>query len=515
MAVPVDLNARTFTFSDLTIGTHSKREKYRRRDGENMSNVHWGQRKLLISEIEFFTIYWDPKLIPNPICVYAGASPGTHIVMLSKMFPAFIFHLYDPRPFGIKATDKIILYNQKFTDEVAVTYANRKDIFFLSDIRTSDYRQIAKDIYLKYGIKDFDKFGNPYGANNIVKPAKREVDRIHETNILGDMNMQQQWVMTMNPEHALLKFRLPYPYTINDKMDTMQYLSGIVYWQPWVGKESVETRLKPIKGTGGYEQSVWNLLENEEWAFYHNTVEREQNEYFNIFTGTNDSIDDPELLNDYDSVGEAFILRLYFQKLGIEDPEVLYINVKKLSRTITLILNNFKAEGMRNRTLTGERELLNKAANKNITDPFRKKETGTEFIIQNPVIQPIVQTQPVTQPLVPILGNVIPSGKSPVIKLPSIFVPQVVKVPSPTIQSQVTIPKVDMPTRVIPQIVTPHVQQVNIPRVIPPIIRLPTVPQITTPTVPQITTPTVPQIPVPIMQIKIPIVPRMANIPKI
>src|SRR5437868_821867 len=62
----------------------------------------WGQRKLLLSEIEFLTIYWNAQEIPDPIVVYVGAAHGNHIPLLSEMFPSFEFHLYDPAKFNIE-----------------------------------------------------------------------------------------------------------------------------------------------------------------------------------------------------------------------------------------------------------------------------------------------------------------------------------------------------------------------------------------------------------------------------
>lgn len=56
---------KSFTFNDLILRVDSPKLPYRRRDNEVKTAIHWGQRKLLISEIEFFTIHWDQKLIPN------------------------------------------------------------------------------------------------------------------------------------------------------------------------------------------------------------------------------------------------------------------------------------------------------------------------------------------------------------------------------------------------------------------------------------------------------------------
>ena len=77
------------------------------------SNVHDGQRKLLVSEIEFLTEVHltrlhrydapdgNPPSLSHLLCVYPGSCPGKHIDRLLKMFPNVFFVLVDPR-FGSK-----------------------------------------------------------------------------------------------------------------------------------------------------------------------------------------------------------------------------------------------------------------------------------------------------------------------------------------------------------------------------------------------------------------------------
>ena len=295
---------RQFTTKDLTISDISRKLPYRRRSDEEKKSIHWGQRKLLLSEIEFFTMYWDPIALPNPLCVYAGAGPGTHIPILSMLFPSFTFHLYDPRNFNIKPTDRIKIFQEYFTDEIANNYSGRSDVFFISDIRTANYGEIEDEKYTKYGIN------KATASKNIIDKIYKEAQIINEDQIWGDMNMQQNWVLIMNPEHALLKFRLPYALDGKDKI--VQYLKGVVYWQVWPPQSSTETRLKPVRSSEGfYEVENWSILEYEQWCFYHNVIERENISYLNPFTNSLDPIDYPELLNDYDSTAEAYILKLY------------------------------------------------------------------------------------------------------------------------------------------------------------------------------------------------------------
>lgn len=333
---------KSFTFDDLLLRADSPKLPYRRRDTEVKTAIHWGQRKLLISEIEFFTIHWDPKIIPRPLCVYAGAAPGIHIPFLSEMYPEFTFHLYDPARFEIKSTDKIFLFNEYFTDEVAARYAGRNDVFFISDIRTTGHEKKFLEYLTRAGFTKFDTKGNPVGPRDEIKAIELKANQDNEDQIWGDMNMQQQWVLIMNPEHALLKLRFPYSFDGTEKI--LQYLKGIVYWQVWPGPTSTEARLKPVKNSDGvYELGTWSNLEYEQWGFYHNTVEREKIVYLNPFFGNTQPIDYPELLNDYDSVAEAFILMLYANSQGVTDPVEVYQRVKMLSGAITLSLNKGKS----------------------------------------------------------------------------------------------------------------------------------------------------------------------------
>ena len=63
-----------------------------------------GQRKLLVSEIFFFTKF------SHGHCVYVGAADGKHINFLVKLFPDITFDLYDPRDFMIKESKRVKIY---------------------------------------------------------------------------------------------------------------------------------------------------------------------------------------------------------------------------------------------------------------------------------------------------------------------------------------------------------------------------------------------------------------------
>ena len=86
----------------------SLEEKYRRRKGEDKTTVHFGQRKLLLSEIEFLTIVFQNLETDNKkiVLIYAGAASGQHIPTLVEAFPFIEYILVDPAKFEI--TEKCI-----------------------------------------------------------------------------------------------------------------------------------------------------------------------------------------------------------------------------------------------------------------------------------------------------------------------------------------------------------------------------------------------------------------------
>src|SRR5271170_7957656 len=75
-----------------TVDQDCRKLQYRKRRGEWKPQLHWGQRKLLLNEIEFLTVYGDR----SDTIIYIGAADGLHLEYLSKLFPNHNFILYDP-----------------------------------------------------------------------------------------------------------------------------------------------------------------------------------------------------------------------------------------------------------------------------------------------------------------------------------------------------------------------------------------------------------------------------------
>jgi cap2 methyltransferase len=237
--------------------------EYRKRGEEMTSTCHWGQRKLLLSEIEFMTMFPDHQTV-----VYAGAAPGTHIPYLSSLFPETKFVLIDPAPFTCHATENILTKQEMFTDDIAMSFANQ-DVLFISDIRAVDFRTAT-----------------------VIET---------EEQIAIDMNAQMRWHEIMNPIASILKFRLPW-----DK-GTTEYLAGDIKLPVWGPQRTTEARLIVKRGAGmrtyddlKYEQQMSSFNTHTRVAIYPHTKRISD-------------VGDPLYCHCYDCVAEIRILEAYLK----------------------------------------------------------------------------------------------------------------------------------------------------------------------------------------------------------
>jgi len=293
----------------LTLGDGDGHQAYYRRKNQTKSSVKWGQLKLLTTEIQFLTLYWDPKHHRDPVCLYVGAAPGTHLLTLIEMFPWFTYHLYDPRDFDprLKTRDNVVLHQEFFSESQAHEWKSKSNLFFICDIRTSSYERL--------------------------QGSETEADQMkNEEYVRQDMANQASWTRIIRPVRAQLKFRLPYTYDFVKRAGpTREYLDGVVYRQAWASQTSTETRLVP-----GPEllSRDWTLASYEDGLFYHNTQVRENFHFLNPFTKGKEPIAaDLGLTNDYDSVLFGTILQEYLMRFGAKGSySEFYALAKKVIR---------------------------------------------------------------------------------------------------------------------------------------------------------------------------------------
>jgi hypothetical protein len=213
-------------------------------------HVHIGQRKLLMSEVEFLTKYGH---LASTV-LYVGAAPSEHMGFLSDLFPKITFELWDPakfRIYGLHEENKkrIKIFNDFFTDEVAEKYRQRRKngekFIFITDLRLSS-----------------------------------EDKKIFEEKVNGDNMAQAKWMKTIKPEVSMFKFRIPY-YDIKTKKkytekSTYEYLDGTIYLQTFGPPHTSETRLVVLKDA---KMKKYPALEYEEKLYYFNNIVREFQKY--------------------------------------------------------------------------------------------------------------------------------------------------------------------------------------------------------------------------------------------
>jgi hypothetical protein len=202
----------------------------------NLCNLHHGQRKLFIGELEGLTDLLraaPPRAAPSRAAppqaadrikvVYAGAAPGHHMPYLARLFPTVEWYLYDPAPFRMRGSpaelSRIHTHQQLFTDDTAREWQDRCDIF-ISDIRLNP----------------------PEDAPDAEQLERTGWSPTFEKQVALDMAMQDRWTELIRPRlGASLKWRPPYvpagePYMI----DSMR---GRVLIQVWPSCSSTEGRL--------------------------------------------------------------------------------------------------------------------------------------------------------------------------------------------------------------------------------------------------------------------------------
>lgn len=210
---------------------------------KEIHNVHIGQRKLLLSEIQLLTKYYEENK-KDPVLLYVGAAPGTHLVLLSFMFPKVSFVLYDGAKFDqeLKKYPEIFEIhegNDGFVTTELINNIKHKfvntNLLFVSDIRLGD--------------DDKTKF---------------------EHGVSRDMQLQEEWMDILKPKMSLLKFRMSYNMNHGDKLT---YTKGDILYGIWPKPLSGETRLLVRQEDVG-NKIKYDFKDYEEVMFFHNKYER-------------------------------------------------------------------------------------------------------------------------------------------------------------------------------------------------------------------------------------------------
>lgn len=261
------------------------RRKYER--SYDVPNLHLGQRKLLLSEIEFLSLVVTPDT--STLVVYAGAGPGDHNIILSKMFPECYFMLVDPafeHTKHIKPSSRRVIHSGLFTDvypKILEKWSKYDHVVFVSDIRSTP-------------------------------PTLMDEEEM-EKHVSQNMKMQMDWYISSGAKSTLLKFRLPY------REGNTKYLCGDLLIQAYPPTKSTELRLL----TESTKMCNYDNKKVEEQMFYFNTIYRNSSFYdIQNFYGHN-----------YDTLREYYILEKYLEFRGVKPSLKNVVNLTHMIDTTT------------------------------------------------------------------------------------------------------------------------------------------------------------------------------------
>lgn len=228
----------------LHVSPHDFRALYRERPCEVRPQVHIGQLKLFLSELQFLTEF--SSLTESTRVVYAGAADGRHIAYLAQLMPNLNFHLFDPRPFSPELTglSNVVCMTGTagwFDKEKAKGYHalrgwSQEPLLFISDIRTGDHVDPTCDFNAACG---------------------------------RDMQMQMEWIRIMKPDVSMSKFRLS--YKPGKTMWLTPATSRHLKYGIFAAKSATEMRLIC---RDPYALAEYDNTQMEEISYYFNNVTR-------------------------------------------------------------------------------------------------------------------------------------------------------------------------------------------------------------------------------------------------
>lgn len=269
--------------------------KYNKEVFRILPNLKWGQRKLLITEVDFLTRYYDCyRKNEKKYLLYVGASPGQHINYLKILFPDINYILYDKVDSKVEPSQNVVFHQRYFDDNEAKKYIGM-NIFFICDIR---------NLSVEKHLINMRKSEN---SNSNMD------DQIKSTEIiLDDMKMQKDWCLIMKPIQSHLKFRVSWNTSVTE------YFDGKIFFQPWTGNGSIEMRIIPNLSS----TKLWNNKTIEEVCFYYNVNIRHK------------------LIGDkyHETLLEEQILKSYITKFIPEKKEELEATTIDLSISISIFL---------------------------------------------------------------------------------------------------------------------------------------------------------------------------------
>lgn len=366
----------------FAMDTQFPSEPYRSRHEDVKTAVHWGQRKLLLSEMQLLSHYAKSGVSYH--IVYAGSAPGTHLGFLDEITNCMhTWELVDPGQFDravLGPRGNFQLRNEFFTNATAYGI-NAKRLSNLTGLRAV-YEHIALDstvsakseiharldavighLDVARGTTDIPSIFEvplelPTGLNTLclvamerkpllfvsdIRSGSVELPNFEE-HVAENMKAQQTWTEILQADFAMLKFRLPYTSkasgpggagavasTLIDADGCTEYLGGDMVLPIWTRPTSTEGRLVVPRGAARKRYHVQHM---EDQFFFFNSKLRE-NYHFNHILSPHRVFD-----GHFDSAAEVNCLREFcsFMDPRLAAPEMrgrLVAAVEVMSNRIT------------------------------------------------------------------------------------------------------------------------------------------------------------------------------------
>lgn len=358
---------------------------YTSRNKEVKTAVHWGQRKLLISEIQLLSIY-AKKGVRYHI-VYAGSAPGTHIAFLDDLFNSVhTWELVDPGKFDrpvLEHRPNFLLRNEFFTNQTAYgifhtrlrTTPGLQSVYrFLTlDSVTHAQAEVQQNLQAIVGTLDVARgtedipsmyeapLALPHGLLalcTVIATARAPLLFLSdirtgcvrmpnfEDHVAENMRAQQCWTEILQADFAMLKFRLPYTYkaigpggkggvvpSTTRHMDAdgcCEYLGGDMVIPVWTRPTSTEGRL--VVPCGAFRRAY--KVQDVEDQFYFLNAKLREVVHFNHLLA-----DDRVLDHRFDAAAEVHCLEMYCRQVmrdeDCADPKTLPREVRRVSNRIS------------------------------------------------------------------------------------------------------------------------------------------------------------------------------------
>jgi cap2 methyltransferase len=307
--VPVVPCVPDFHMKRVLCETDPRRKYQRRRKTEVRPTMHHGQRKLLMSAIEFLTqcdVDKQRQAIANEtVVVYTGMSQDSHVECLMKLFPSLRFVLVDPvLPSKLETHPLVKIIPGHMTDDRAEQLYHslrKRDVLFINDVRTSC----------------------PKDPDNRVK-------------IEDDMHAQMKWYYLLKPRKSMLKFRLPYVEQESDCDACSTYVNGQVFLPIWGPQSTTECRLV-VDGPNAATKSWKHIVVEEQMHWFNTEARRATYQHPVDMAGLQEEYDE-----SYDSVAEVYVLFQYLtQVCGVKHRIELQSRTVALCREISQTLRAF------------------------------------------------------------------------------------------------------------------------------------------------------------------------------